>query len=85
MALVGWPGKFHLPATRPVTAGRGALTHLDPSRVDPVSCLEGLRGQLSPRPENLIPFHPFQLAAAAVSEPSTTPVSGCQISSRWTR
>jgi restriction system protein len=53
-----------------VTAGRNALTHLDLSRVDPVSCLEGLRGQLSPRPENLIPVHPFQLAAASVSEPS---------------
>lgn len=32
--------------------------------------LEGLRRQLSPRPENLIPVHPFQLAAAAVSEAS---------------
>jgi restriction system protein len=53
-----------------VTAGRAAFTHLDLSRVDPISCLEGLRGQLSPRPENLIPVHPVQLAAAAASEPS---------------
>jgi restriction system protein len=38
--------------------------------VDPISCLEGLRGQLSSRPENLAPVHPLQLAGAAVSEPS---------------
>jgi restriction system protein len=53
-----------------VTAGRNAVTHLDLSRVDPVSCLEGLRGQLSPRPENLVAVHPFQLATATASEPS---------------
>ena len=53
-----------------VTAGRSVLTHLDLSRVDPVSCLEGLRGQLSPRPENLVQVHPFHLAAAAVSDPA---------------
>jgi len=53
-----------------VTAGRAAFTRLDLSRVDPVSCLEGLRGQLSPRPENLAPVHSFQLTAAAVNEPS---------------
>jgi restriction system protein len=53
-----------------VTAGRMAFTHLDLARVDPVSCLERLRGQLSPRPENLTPVYPFHLAAAAVSEPS---------------
>jgi restriction system protein len=52
-----------------VTAGRMAFTHIDLSRVDPVSCLEGLRGLLSPRPENLISVHPFRLAAASVSEP----------------
>jgi restriction system protein len=53
-----------------VTAGRMAFTHLDLARVDPVSCLERLQGQLSPRPENLVPVHPFQLAGAPVSEPS---------------
>ena len=53
-----------------VTAARVAFTRLDLSRVAPVSCLEGLRGQLSPRPEDLKPVHPVQLAAAAASEPS---------------
>lgn len=53
-----------------VTAARAALAHLDLSRVEPVSCLEGLRGQLSSRPEDLKPVHPAQLAAAAASEPS---------------
>jgi restriction system protein len=53
-----------------VTAGRMAFIHLDLTRVDPISCLEGLRGQLSSRPENLAPVHPLQLAGAAVSEPS---------------
>jgi restriction system protein len=52
------------------TVGRMAFGHLDLSRVDPVSCLEGLRGQLSPRPESLAPIHPFHLAAAAESEQS---------------
>jgi restriction system protein len=41
-----------------VTAARAGFTHLDLSQVDPVSCLEGLRGQLSPRPEDLKPVHP---------------------------
>ena len=31
------------------TVARSAFSHLDLTRVDPVSCLEGLRGQLSPR------------------------------------
>ena len=53
-----------------VTAARAAFTHLDLSWVEPVSCLEGLRGQLSPRPEDLKPVHPLHLAAAAASEPS---------------
>jgi restriction system protein len=53
-----------------VTAARAGFTHLDLSRVDPVSCLEGLRGQLSPRPEDLKPVHPVHLAAASASEPS---------------
>ena len=53
-----------------VSAGRMAFTHLDLSRVDPASCLEGLRGQLSPRPEDLKPVHPFRLATAASSESS---------------
>ncbi len=46
------------------TAGRAAFAHLDLARVDPVSCLEGLPGQLSPRPETLAPVHPVRLAAA---------------------
>lgn len=33
------------------------------------SCLDGLRGQLSLRPENLTSVHPVQLAAASASEP----------------
>jgi restriction system protein len=52
-----------------VTVERAAFTRLDLSRVDPVSCLEGLRGQLSPRPENLAPVHPVQLTTATVNEP----------------
>ena len=52
-----------------ITAARAAFTHLDLSRVDPVSCLDGLRGQLSLRPENLTSVHPVQLAAASASEP----------------
>jgi restriction system protein len=53
-----------------VTAARAGFTHLDLSQVDPVSCLEGLRGQLSPRPEDLKPVYPVHLAAASASEPS---------------
>jgi restriction system protein len=53
-----------------VTVGRTAFGHLDLSRVDPVSCLEGLRGQLSPRLESLVPVHPFHLAKADESDQS---------------
>ena len=47
------------------TAGRPAFGHLDLARVDPVSCLEGLPGQFSPRPETLAPVRPVRLAAPA--------------------
>jgi hypothetical protein len=50
-----------------VNVGRHAFGRLEPARIDPVSCVEGLRGQLSPRPENLIPVHPARLASAAES------------------
>jgi restriction system protein len=52
-----------------VGVGRSAFGRLDLARVDPVSCLEGLNGQLSARPENLVPVHTVRLASAAVSEP----------------
>jgi len=51
-------------------AGRQAFARLDLAKVDPVSCLEGLHGQLSPRPENLVPVHPARLAVAVRAEPS---------------
>ena len=54
-----------------VMAGRQAFARLDLANVDPVSCLEGLRGQLSPRPENLVPVHPVRLAGAKGAEPSS--------------
>jgi len=50
------------------TAERPAFGHLDLARADPVSCLEGLPGQLSPRPENLAPVHPGRLAAAPAAD-----------------
>ena len=50
------------------TAGRPAFGHLDLARVDPVSCLEGLPGQFSPRPESLAPVRPVRLAAAPVTD-----------------
>jgi restriction system protein len=50
------------------TAGRPAIGHLDLARVDPVSCLERLHGQLSPRPENLAPVHPIRLTAMPVTD-----------------
>jgi restriction system protein len=53
-----------------VMAGRQAFSRLDLANVDPVSCLEGLRAQLSPRPENLVAVHPVRLAVAAGAEPS---------------
>jgi restriction system protein len=51
-----------------VTAGRPVFGHLDLARVDPVSCLEGLPGQFSPRPETLAPVRPGQLAAAPAAD-----------------
>src|SRR5262249_40005367 len=53
-----------------VMARRQAFARLDLAKVDPVSCLEGLHGQLSPRPENLVPVHPARLAVAVRAEPS---------------
>jgi restriction system protein len=52
------------------TVTRGVFDHLDLFQVDPASCLEGLRGQFSPRPESLEPVHPFQPTTATVDEPS---------------
>ena len=53
-----------------VMAGRQAFARLDLANVDPVSCLEGLKGQLSARPDGLAAVHPVRLAAAAGAEPS---------------
>jgi restriction system protein len=50
-------------------AGRQAFARLDLANVDPVSCVEGLKGQLSARPDNLAAVHPVQLATAAGAEP----------------
>ena len=51
-----------------VTAGRPVFGHLDLARVNPVSCLEGLPGQFSPRPETLAPVRPGRLAAAPAAD-----------------
>ena len=53
-----------------VMADRQTLARLDLTKVDPISCLEGMRGQLSPRPEKLTPVHPVRLATTAGTEPS---------------
>ena len=50
-----------------VSVGRHAFGRLELAKIDPVSCVEGLRGQLSPRPESLVPVHPARLASAAES------------------
>jgi restriction system protein len=50
------------------TVGRPAFGHLDLARVDPVSCLEGLPGQLSPRPESLAPVHPARLTTTPATD-----------------
>jgi restriction system protein len=53
------------------TVGRSVFGHLDLARVDPVSCLQGLPGQLSPRPETLAavrPVRPIRLAAMASAD-----------------
>ena len=50
------------------TVRRPAFGHLDLARVDPVSCLEGLPGQLSPRPENLAPVHPVRVTATPATD-----------------
>jgi restriction system protein len=50
-----------------VNVGRQAFARLELARIDSVSCLEGLRGQLSSRPESLVPVHPTRLAVAVES------------------
>lgn len=88
----GWPPRSPSTGTSPgpirplgaakaflltVTAGRADLSRVDLARADPVSCLEGLRGQRSPRPEQLTAVHPPRLAAAAGGEPPDTgPTAG---------
>jgi restriction system protein len=63
-------GPFAFEAVSTVMAGRQAFARLDLANVDPVSCVEGLKGQLSARPDNLAAVHPVQLATAAGAEPS---------------
>lgn len=53
-----------------VMAKREVFAALDLARVDPVSCLEGLNGQLSSHPEKLTPVRPTRLASAADSRPA---------------
>jgi restriction system protein len=50
------------------TTGRGDLGRLDLARADPVACLQGLRGQLSPRPEKPVPVQPARLASRDTGE-----------------
>ena len=51
-------------------ADRHSFARLDLAKVDPISCLEGLKGQLSPRPETLAAVRPVRLAAASGTEPT---------------
>jgi len=53
-----------------VMADRHSFARLDLAKVDPISCLEGLKGQLSPRPETLAAVRPVRLAAASGTEPT---------------
>ena len=53
-----------------VMADRHSFARLDLAKVDPVSCLEGLRGQLSLRPETMAAVRPVRLATAADAEPA---------------
>ena len=53
-----------------VLAGRQALARLELDKVDAVSCVEGLKGQLSPRPDSLAAVHPVRHATAAGAESS---------------
>jgi restriction system protein len=57
-----------------VMASRGGYARLDLGKVDPVTCLEGLRGQLSPRPDALVQVHPAQLASTPGSRPGGSAV-----------
>jgi restriction system protein len=45
-----------------VSAGRHVFTRLDLAKIDPVSCVDGLHGQLSSRPDTLAPVHLPRLA-----------------------
>ncbi len=56
-----------------------AFARLDLASVDPVSCLEGLKGQLSARPDNLAAVHPVRLATAAGAEPSDDVGAGADL------
>jgi restriction system protein len=58
-----------------VNVGRHAFTRLELARIDSVSCLEGPRGQLSPRPESLVPVHPTWLAGAVEAYDDSTSTS----------
>ena len=56
----GRPGRIFLMT---VMVSRSAYARLDLGKVDPVSCLEALRGQLSSRPDALLPVKPVSLAS----------------------
>jgi hypothetical protein len=60
---------------RTVNVGRQAFARLELARIDSVSCLEGLRGQLSSRPESLVRVHPTRLAVAVESYDDSTSTS----------
>lgn len=63
-----------------VRARREEFTRLELSNVDPVLCLEGLHGQLSPRPESLVPVQPFRTANVPGSAPADdAPASGTNL------
>jgi restriction system protein len=56
-----------------VMARRDIFTHLDLAKVDAITCLEELKGQLSPRPEKLVPVSPGRLAGATATDISGEP------------
>jgi restriction system protein len=49
---------------------REIFGRIDLAKVDPVSCLEGLKAQMSPHPEKLTPVRPTHLAATMTAEMS---------------
>jgi restriction system protein len=59
-----------------VTAPRAALSGVDLMRADPVACLQGLRGQLSARPEKPVPVQPSRLASRDAGEDAASGDSG---------